>query len=101
MKKVILLVIVLLLVASTSLFAAQQFMMSFINHTDVQLHFYVDGSWVCTANAGMICYSTVHVGPHDFGAVGPGINQQTTATLFENADNPNWVICYTTNGVCN
>jgi hypothetical protein len=100
MKKILLLVI-LILVMCTPVFAAQQFMMSFINHTNVQLNFYVDGAWACTANAGMICYSTVHVGLHDFVATGPGINQQTPATLYENADNPNWVICYTTNGVCN
>ena len=93
MKKILLLVVLAILITSVSAFAAQQFMISFINHTDQQIHFYVDGDWVCTANAGMICYSTTKIGPHSFDAKGGTFSKHAEATLYENADNPSWTIC--------
>ena len=48
--------------------AAKSFQFMFINHTNMQLHFSVDNIYACTANAGMVCYSRVAVGPHTFQA---------------------------------
>jgi hypothetical protein len=77
------------------------FQVTFINHIDVQLHFYVDDEYACTANPGMVCYGTVAVGPHTFKAMqGSTIVRQTEATLYENADNPSWAICYTDRPNC-
>jgi hypothetical protein len=77
------------------------FQVMFINHIDVQLNFSVDDVYACTANPGMVCYSTVAVGPHDFKAMqGSTVIRHTVATLYENADNPHWTICYIENGAC-
>lgn len=77
------------------------FQVMFINHIDVQLHFSVDDIYACTANPGMVCYGTVAVGEHTFKAMnGSTVVRQTTATLYENADNPQWVICYSDSSSC-
>jgi hypothetical protein len=82
--------------------AAKSFQFMFINHTNMQLHFSVDNVYACTANAGMVCYSHVAVGPHTFqAALGnqPPL-QETSATLYENAQSPAWTVCNSNNGVC-
>jgi hypothetical protein len=79
--------------------AAKSFQFSFINHTNLQLHFYVDNEYACTANAGMVCYSRIAVGPHTFrAAVGSQTVQETSGTLYENAPSPAWNVC--NGGVC-
>ncbi len=81
--------------------AAQAFQFMFINHTNMQLHFYVDDAYACTANAGMVCYSHVAVGPRRFrAAMGQQTIAQTSATLYENAQSPAWTVCNSNNGVC-
>lgn len=75
------------------------FQFTFINHIDAQLNFSVDDVYACTANPGMVCYSTVAVGEHTFKAMkGSTVIREVTATLYENADSPSWTICYTENG---
>jgi len=82
-------------------FAAKAFQFMFINHTNMQLHFYVDEAYACTANAGMVCYSTVAVGPHSFrAAMGQQTIQETSATLYENAQSPAWTVCNSNTGTC-
>jgi hypothetical protein len=95
--------IVALLAASVGAADAQgklvQFM--FINHTNAQLHFYVDDAYECTANAGMVCYSRIGVGPHRFkAAIGANVVAQNAGTLYENADNPAWTVCEGPGGAC-
>ena len=81
--------------------AAKSFQFMFINHTSMQLHFYVDDAYACTANAGMVCYSHVAVGPRRFrAAMGEQTIAQTSATLYENAQSPAWTVCNSNNGVC-
>ncbi len=75
------------------------FQVTFINHINVQLNFSVDDVYACTANPGMVCYATVAVGEHTFKAMqGSTVVREMKATLYENADNPSWTICYTENG---
>ena len=77
------------------------FQFTFVNHIDVQLNFSVDDVYACTANPGMVCYSTVAVGPHTFKAMqGSTIIRQLEATLYENATSPTWTICYTDSPGC-
>jgi len=81
--------------------AAQSFQFSFINHTNMQLHFYVDENYACTANAGMVCYSTVKVGPHAFrAAMGQQTIAETSATIHPNASGPAWTVCNSNTGTC-
>ena len=81
--------------------AAKSFQFMFINHTNMQLHFYADEGYACTANAGMVCYSHVAVGPHSFrAAMGGQTIAETSATLYENAQSPAWTVCNSNNGVC-
>ncbi|MGD0641345.1 MAG: hypothetical protein ABSC22_11415 [Roseiarcus sp.] len=95
--------VVALLAASLGAADAQgklvQFM--FINHTNMQLHFYVDEAYECTANAGMVCYSRLGLGPHTFkAAMGTSVVQQTTGTLYANAQSPAWTVCQGPGGAC-
>jgi hypothetical protein len=81
--------------------AAKSFQFMFVNHTDMQLHFYTDEVYACTANAGMVCYSHVAVGPHAFrAAMGSETVRETTATLYENAQGPAWTVCNSDTGTC-
>jgi hypothetical protein len=81
--------------------AAKSFQFMFVNHTDMQLHFYTDEVYACTANAGMVCYSHVKVGPHTFrAAMGSETVRETTATLYENAQGPAWTVCNSDTGTC-
>ena len=74
---------------------------TFVNHTNTQLNFYINGNYACTANAGMVCYSTIVVpATYNFKAQGYQVQREITATVYENADNPSWTICYSTNGTC-
>lgn len=104
MKKALLFAtIIVALLALTSIAQSQtktlQFM--FVNHSNMQLNFSVDNAYACTANAGMVCYSTVAVGPHVFKAMQEStVLQQVEGTLYENADNPHWTICFNKTGVC-
>ena len=104
MKKALLLAtifIVLLVTAGIAQSQTKTFQFMFINHTDRQLNFSIDDNYACTANAGMVCYSTVAVGTHDFKAMqGSTILRHTEATLYEDADNPSWTICYNETGSC-
>lgn len=82
--------------------AAKLLQFMFINHTNMQLHFSVDNIYACTANAGMVCYSRVAVGPHTFqAAMGnqPPI-QETSGTLYENAPSSAWTVCNGGGGTC-
>ena len=82
-------------------FAAKSFQFMFINHTNRQLHFYVDNRYASTANAGMVCHSHVAVGPHTFrAATGARTMQKTRATLYENAQSPAWTVCNGNTGTC-
>jgi hypothetical protein len=81
--------------------AAKSFQFAFINHTDMQLHFYTDEVYACTANAGMVCYSHVKVGPHTFrAAMGSQTVRETSATLYDNAQGPAWTVCTSDTGTC-
>jgi len=81
--------------------AATSFQFSFINHTNMQLNFSIDGAYACTANAGMVCYSHIGVGPHAFrAAMGDQTIAETSATIHENAQGPTWTVCNSDNGVC-
>ena len=81
--------------------AAKSFQFMFVNHTDMQLHFYTDEVYACTANAGMVCYSHVKVGPHTFrAAMGSQTVRETSATLHENAQGPAWTVCNSDTGTC-
>jgi len=74
----ILLSAALALVASLAASAApaQVFLLTFVNHTNAQAHFYVDDEYACAANAGMNCYSHMATGPRRFRAT---IGAQTIA----------------------
>jgi hypothetical protein len=86
---------------ATNAVAAKSFQFSFINHTNMQLHFYIDEGYACTANAGMVCYSHIAVGPHAFrAAMGQQTIAETSATIYENAQSPAWTVCNSDNGVC-
>ena len=86
---------------ATNAVAAKSFQFSFINHTNMQLHFYADNAYACTANAGMVCYSHIAVGPHAFrAAMGQQTIAETSATIYENAQSPAWTVCNSDNGVC-
>lgn len=104
MKKTLLfaaIVVALLAVVSMARAQTKTFQFTFVNHINVQLSFSVDDNYACTANAGMECYSTVAVGPHDFKALdGNNVIKHVEATLNDDADNPTWVICYSENGTC-
>jgi hypothetical protein len=64
--------------------AAKSFQFMFINHTNMQLHFYADEAYACTANAGMVCYSHMAVGPHTVrAAMGSQTLQQFSHALRE------------------
>ena len=81
--------------------AAKLFQFSFINHTNMQLHFYVDNEYACTANAGMVCYSHMAAGPHTVrAAMGEQTLQEFSFTLFENAQSPAWTVCNSDTGTC-
>ena len=81
--------------------AAKSFQFTFINHTNMQLHFYTDEAYACTANAGMVCYSHVAVGPHAFrAAMGGQTIAETSATIYENAQGPAWTVCNSDTGTC-
>lgn len=81
--------------------AAKSFQFTFINHTNMQLHFYADQAYACTANAGMVCYSHIAVGPHTFrAAMGEQTIAETSATIYENAQGPAWTVCNSDNGTC-
>ena len=81
--------------------ATKSFQFSFINHTNMQLHFYIDGGYACTANAGMVCYSHIAVGPHAFrAAMGDQTIAETSATIHENAQGPAWTVCNSDTGTC-
>ena len=86
---------------ATNAVATKSFQFSFINHTNMQLHFYIDEGYACTANAGMVCYSHIAVGPHAFrAAMGQQTIAETSATIYENAQSPAWTVCNSDNGVC-
>ena len=81
--------------------AAKSFQFMFINHTNLQLHFSVDEAYACTANAGMVCYSRIAVGPHTFrAAMGEPDRPKTSGTLYENAQSPAWTVCNGDDGTC-
>jgi len=81
--------------------AAKAFQFMFVNHTNMQLHFYLDDGYACTANAGMVCYSRVAVGPHTArAAMGGQTIQETSFTLYENAEGPAWTVCNSNTGTC-
>jgi hypothetical protein len=74
---------------------------TFINHTGMQLHFCVDDAYECTANAGMVCFSRIGLGFHRFkAAMGTSVVQETTGTLYENAQSPAWTVCQGPGGAC-
>ena len=104
MKKALLfaaIVVALLAVVSIAQAQTKTFQFTFVNHINVQLNFTVDDNYACTANAGMVCYSTVAVGSHDFKAMdGDNMIRHVVATLNEDADNPTWTICYSQTGTC-
>jgi hypothetical protein len=105
MKKTLLfatiLVVALLAVAGIAQAQTKTFQFMFVNHVNVQLNFSVDDAYACTANAGMVCYSTIAAGTHDFKAMqGSTVFRHVVATLYENADNPQWIICYSATGSC-
>jgi hypothetical protein len=81
--------------------AAKSFQFMFINHTNMQLHFYADNAYACTANAGMVCYSHMAAGPHTVrAAMGEQTLQEFSFTLFENAQSPAWTVCNSDTGTC-
>jgi hypothetical protein len=81
--------------------AAKSFQFMFINHTNMQLHFYTDEAYACTANAGMVCYSHMAVGPHTVrAAMGSQTLQEFSFTLHENAQSPGWTVCNSDTGTC-
>jgi len=104
MKKAFLfatILVALLAIAGIAQPQTKTFQFMFVNSIDVQLNFSVDDAYACTANAGMVCYSTVAVGTHDFKAMqGSTVLRHVVATLYENADNPHWIICYSETGSC-
>jgi hypothetical protein len=104
MKKALLfaiILVVLLTIAGIAQAQTKTFQFMFVNHINSQLNFSVDDAYACTANAGMVCYSTVAVGEHDFKAMqGSTVLRHVVATLYENADNPHWTICYSETGTC-
>ena len=104
MKRILLVAaIVVALLAAVGMAQAQTktFQFTFVNHINVQLSFSVDDNYACTANAGMVCYSTVAVGPHDFKALdGNNVVSHVEATLAEDADSPSWTVCYSNTGTC-
>ncbi|MDD5712874.1 MAG: hypothetical protein PHY31_09000 [Smithellaceae bacterium] len=93
--------VAVLVMAGSAAAQGKTFQFMFVNHTNMQLTFNVDDVYACTANPGMVCYSTVAVGFHDFKALqGSTLIRETSGTLYENADNPQWVVCYSETGSC-
>ena len=62
MKKVLMfatILVALLAIAGIAQSQTKTFQFTFVNHINAQLNFSVDDAYACTANAGMVCYSTV------------------------------------------
>jgi hypothetical protein len=49
----------------------------------------------------MVCFSRIGLGFHRFkAAMGTSVVQETTGTLYENAQSPAWTVCQGPGGVC-